>query len=100
MEQKLSMEHRMTEVEARSKSNQHRLDEAEKRLENQEKLVSTVQLLADREARVESDVKEIKADVKGIAEKPAKKWETFWEKVLWFIVAAVLGFALSKIGLQ
>lgn len=100
MEQKLSMEHRMTEVEARSKSNQHRLEDVEKRLDDQESLVSTVKVLADREARVESDVKEIKSDVKSLTEKPVKKAESFWDKVLWFIVAAVLGFVLSKIGLQ
>lgn len=100
MEQKLSLEHRLTEVEGRSKSNQHRLDEAEKRLDDQEKLVATVQILADREARVETDVKEIKSDVKSLTEKPAKKWDSFWEKVLWAIVAAVLGFIFARIGLQ
>ena len=31
MEEKLDMEHRLTEVEARSKSNAHRLDDVEKR---------------------------------------------------------------------
>ena len=99
MEQKLSMEHRMTEVEARSKSNQHRLEETEKRLDDQEKLVATVQILADREARVETDVKEIKSDVKSLTEKPAKKWDALWEKILWAVVAAVLGFVFAKIGL-
>ncbi len=100
MEQKLSMEHRMTEVEARSKSNQHRLEDVENRLDNQEKLVTTVSLLVEKEARVEADVKEIKSDVKILTEKPAKRAESLWDKVLWFILAAILGFAISKIGLQ
>lgn len=100
MEQKLSMEHRMTAVEDRSKSNQHRLEEAEKRLDDQEKLVATVQILADREARVETDVKEIKSDVKSLTEKPAKKWDALWEKVLWAVVAAILGFIFARFGLQ
>lgn len=100
MEQKLSMEHRLTAVEDRSKANQHRLEEAEKRLDDQEKLVATVQILADREARVETDVKEIKSDVKSLTEKPAKKWDAFWEKVLWAVVAAILGFVFARFGLQ
>ena len=60
MEQKLSMEHRMTEVEERSKSNTHRIDAVEKKQDNLDKLVGAVEILADREKRVEGDVKEIK----------------------------------------
>ena len=45
-------EHRLTEVEARSKSNVHRLDEVEKRQDNLDKLASSVAVLAEREQNV------------------------------------------------
>lgn len=92
-------EHRLTEVEARSKSNSRRLDEVEKRQDNLEDLVGTVKVLADREARVETDVQEIKTDVKSLKDKPGKKWEGLWDKVLWAVVAAVIAFLLGRIGL-
>lgn len=95
----VKIEHRLTEVEERSKSNTRRLDEVEKRQDNLEDLVSTVKVLADREERVETDVKEIKADVKTLADKPAKKWESLTEKVLSVVVGALIGFLLTQIGL-
>lgn len=99
MEEKLDMEHRMTEVEARSKSNAHRLDDVEKRQDNLDKLTTSVSLLAEREERMESDVKEIKSDVKTLAEKPAKRWEAVVEKALLAVVAAVVAYFLGRMGL-
>lgn len=92
-------EHRLTEVEARSKSNAHRLEEVEKRQENLEKLTTSVSLLAEREERVESDVKEIKCDVKTLAEKPAKRYDSLVDKVVWAVLAAVIAFFLGRVGL-
>ncbi len=92
-------ERRLTEVEQRSKSNSHRLEEVEKRQSDQEQLISTVAVLATKQETVETDVKEIKSDVKKIAEKPAKRWESVVDDIIKLIVAAVVGFALAKIGL-
>lgn len=92
-------EHRLTEVEARSKSNTHRLEDVEKRQDNLDKLATSVSLLAEREERVESDVKEIKCDVKTLAEKPGKRYDSLVEKAVWAMIAAVIAFALGKIGL-
>ena len=93
------IEHRLTEVEERSKSNTHRLDEVEKRQDNLDKLATSVSLLAEREERVESDVKEIKSDVKSLAEKPGKRYDSLVDKVVWAVAAAVIAFLLGRIGL-
>ena len=93
------MEHRLTVVEDRSKSNQHRIEDLEKRQDNLDELVSTVKVLANREENVENDVKEIKADVKALNEKPAKKWDGLVDKIILTIAAAVIGFLLSKLGM-
>ena len=47
----LKIEHRLTEVEERAKSNSHRLDEVEKKQDNLDKIVSTVAVLVDQEKR-------------------------------------------------
>lgn len=95
----LKFEHRLTEVEERSKSNQHRIDGIEKKQDEIGDLVSSVKVLAEREQNVENDVKEIKSDVKNLTNKPAKKWDNLVEKVLWAFIAAVIGFVLAQIGL-
>lgn len=92
-------EHRLTEIEDRAKSNSHRLDEVEKRQDDLDELVSTVKVLAVREENVETDVKEIKSDVKSLTNKPAQRWDRMVEKVIWAVVAAVVGFMLAQIGL-
>lgn len=97
----MDMEHerRLTEVETRSKSNSHRLDEVEKRQDNLDELVSTVKVLAVREENVENDVKEIKIDVKSLTDKPGKRWDNLIDKIIMVIAAAIVGFFLAKFGL-
>lgn len=95
----LDHERRLTVVEDRSKANEHRLDEMEKRQDDLEDLVGSVKVLAIRQETVESDVKEIKSDVKKLNERPAKRWEKVVEAVLIAIAGAFVGFILSKIGL-
>ena len=94
-----NIEHRLTEVEARSKSNTKRLDEVEKRQDDLDDLVTTVKVLATREENVESDVKEIKRDVKDMASKSGKRWDELVDKIIWSIAAAVVGFVIAQIGL-
>lgn len=91
-------EKRLTEIEERSKSNSHRIDSLEKRQDDLDELVGTVKVLAVREENVESDVKEIKSDVKSLTGKSGKLWDGMVEKIIMLVVAAVIGFILAKIG--
>ena len=77
---------------------EHRLDDMEKRQDNLDELVGTVKVLADREERVEDDVKEIKSDVKSLTGKPAKKWDNLVNQIISILVAGVVGFILAKLG--
>ena len=95
----VKIEHRLTAVEDRAKSNSLRLDDVERRQDNLEELTSTVAVLASEQKTMKTDVKEIKTDVKNLSEKPAKRWESLVEKVILTIAAALIGYALSKIGL-
>ena len=95
----LEHEKRLTEVEARSKSNAHRLDEVEKKQDDLSELVGTVKVLALKEQNVENDVKEIKTDVKSLKNKPAQRWESLVSQLITVAVAAIAGFVLAKIGL-
>lgn len=95
----LEHEKRLTEVEARSKSNAHRLDAVEEKQNDLSELVGTVKVLATKEAQVEADVKEIKGDVKMLADKPGKRWELIVTECIKLLVVAVLGYLLAHFGL-
>ena len=86
---------KLAELEQRAKSNTHRLNDVEKRQDTLDSLASSVKVLAMREERVESDVKEIKADVKDIASRPAKRWEGIVEKLIAALVGAFVAWVLA-----
>ena len=86
-------------VDDRSRSNSHRLDEVEKKLTDNEKMLASIARLDQRQKDMDTDVKEIKADVKVLAGKPAKRWEAVVEKALMAVVTAIVGYVLIKLGL-
>jgi hypothetical protein len=95
----LEHEKRLTQVEDRSKSNAHRLDDVERRQDNLDELVGTVKALVVREENVETVVQEIKTDVKTLTGKPAQRWENLITEVTKVLAAALIGFLLAKFGL-
>ena len=92
-------EHRLTVVEDKAERNKGRIEKLEKRQDSLEKLTTTVELLAQREATVESDVSEIKSDVKMLTNLPAKRYNDIVDKALWAIIAAGIGFVVAHFGL-
>ena len=89
---------KLTEVEERSKSNTHRIDKLEQRQDDLDKIATAVEVLALREQSVEKDVKEIKADVKTITQKPAKRWDGIVDKALWLLIGAALAALFAQAG--
>lgn len=94
----VNLEHRITEIDDRSKENARRIERISTRQDALDKLVTSVEVLATREKQVEADVKEIKTDVKSLTDKPAKRWDALVEKIILTVAAAVVGFILAKFG--
>lgn len=88
----LQMEHRVTAVEKLAGSNRHRIDDMEKRQDNLDELVASVAVFAKEQEHIQADVKEIKADVKALTDKPAKRWESLVDKLLLVAAGAFLGW--------
>lgn len=95
----VDIEHRLTQVEDRTKSNTHRLDEMERRQDDLDELVSTVKVLAVREEAVEADVKEIKSDVKELNGKSGKKWDSLVNLIISAVAGGVVGLMLAQMGI-
>lgn len=88
----------LAEIDARSRSNSHRLDDVERKLEDNERMLTSIAVIAKRQDDMDGDIKEIKSDVKVLAAKPAKRWEAVAEKVIMMVVAAVVTWVLTKVG--
>ena len=95
----IELREKIARIDERSKSNTHRLDSAEKKLEESEKLLNTIALVAQRQSDMDGDIKEIKTEVKTLTSKAGKRWDSVVEKIIIMVVAAVVTYALTKFGL-
>ena len=95
----LEHEKRLTDVEGRSKSNTHRIDELEKRADDTEKLVTSVAVIAEKQSTMDGDIKEMKGDVKKLVEKPGKRWDGAVDKIIYAILTGVVAYLLAKGGI-
>lgn len=95
----LEHEKRLTEVEARSRSNTKRIDKLETQTEAINRLATSMAVMAEKQDETTTIVTALDGKVTALEEKPAKRWESLVEKLIWAVVAAVVGFLLAKIGL-
>lgn len=86
-------------IDARCKSNQHRIDELEADNKALHQLATSVEVLATKQEAIEENVNEIKADVKSLKAVPAGRWEGLIKAVVTAIVAGLVGFALAQAGI-
>lgn len=90
---------KIAEIEARSKSNTHRIDDLEADNKALHQLATSVEVLATKQEAIEANVSEIKDDVKSLKAIPGGKWEALVKAVLTAIVGALVGFALAHAGI-
>lgn len=95
----LPHEQRLTEVEARSKSNTKRIDKLEKSTEAINRLATSMEVMVVKQEEVADSVGKLDAKVTVLEAKPAKRWEALVDKVVWAVAAALIGFLLAQIGL-
>lgn len=90
---------RLTAVEQRSKSNSHRLETLEKHTEALNTLATSVAVMAERVETTGDKVDSLCTDVQELKSEPGKRWKSVVEKVIYIVVAAVVGFILARLGL-
>ena len=95
----LEHERRLTEVETRSKSNSHRLDKLEESTEAINRLATSMEVMAERQEQVVETVGKLDTKVTLLEEKPAKRWDSLVDKIIWAVAAALIGFVLARLGL-
>ena len=95
----LEHEQRLSAVEQRSKSNSHRLDDLERQTEAVNNLATSVAVMAERVQNTGEKVDGLCTDVKELKAEPGKRWKGVVEKVVYIVVAAVVGYILAGLGL-
>ena len=86
-------------IEARCKSNTHRIDDLEADNKALHQLATSVEVLATKQETIEANVSEIKDDVKSLKAIPGGQWEALVKAIVTTIVGALVGFALAHAGI-
>nr|DAL86307.1 MAG TPA: hemolysin [Caudoviricetes sp.] len=86
-------------IEARCKSNTHRIDDLEADNKALHQLATSVEVLATKQETIEANISEIKDDVKSLKAIPGGKWEALVKAALTAIVGALVGFAMAHAGI-
>lgn len=81
------------------KRHERRLRELEHRQADLEQLAGSLAAVAQRQTDMDADLKEIKKDVKLLAEKPGRRWDAVVEKAIIAVVGGLVGFVLMQLGL-
>lgn len=93
-----SEELRLAETEQRARSNTRRIDRLEARQDETDKLVAAMASLRSEQSYIKQDVAEIKDDVKQLALKPARRWESVVEQAILCLLSAVIAMLLGRIA--
>ena len=86
-------------LDARCKSNTHRINDLETDNKALHQLATSVEVLATKQETLESNVNEIKTDVKALTALPSSRWEGLIKAVVTAIVSGLVGYALALAGL-
>lgn len=87
---------KLAEVDSRSKSNTHRLDEQESRISSLEKTYSIMEKMDYRMGKVENAVERIDTKLENNERTKGMKWD----KLIDYLFYAILAYALIKLGIK
>ena len=91
---------KIAEIEARSKSNTHRINDLEEDNRALHQLATSVEVLATKQETIEANISEIKDDVKSLKAIPGGKWEALVKTVLTALAGGLVAYALFRLGLS
>jgi hypothetical protein len=96
----VTFDHRLTEVEQRSKSNTHRINELAEWQKAMNELATSVALMTREQKNMRDDLSEVKKDVKSLTNLPAKRWNDVVEKLVWLVLGGAVTALLVQAGIH
>lgn len=98
-EEKVNIEHRLTEVEGRSKSNTKRLDEHEGKIKENRDLIDAIRDLATETKHMREDLNNTIDRLNKLESKDIDTWAKFKWLIVTGVVSIILGYLAGTIGL-
>ncbi len=96
----------VAEIDQRSKSNTHRLNEVSEKIDTLQRLTTAVEVMAMEQKHQTDTMEEIKTDVTNLGQKvdviekkPGRRWDNMVGYVLSALAAGMIAFLLGRIGL-
>ena len=105
----------LQEVDSRSKSNEHRINDLEVGMKETKEMQITLVKLANGVENMGTQLMDVKEDIQDVKKgqtelsekvttlenKPAqetrKRWESISEKLIWFFIAGIAGYVLAQV---
>ena len=89
----------LTRHDGQIKRHEGRIRDLERRQDDLDKLVTAMATVEQKQASMDEDLKEIKKDVRTLAQRPGKRWDAIVEKALAALVGALVSFFLLRAGI-
>lgn len=99
-EEKISIEHRLTEVEDRAKSNTRRLNEHDESIKEIKELIGAIKELAIETKYMREDLNETISRLDKLESKDGDNWTKFKWLIVAGLVTIILGYLAVSVGLQ
>lgn len=88
---------KLTEVDSRSKSNTHRINELSGEIEAVNRLARAVEVMATKQDTMSDTLTRLDGRVGTLETRPAKRWDGIMDKLIWLAVSGALGFIAAQI---
>lgn len=99
-EEKIQIEHRLTAVEDRAKSNTNRLDEHDEAIKENNELIGVIKELAVETKYLRGDLNNTISRLDALDSRNGDKWEKFKWLIVAGLVSIVLGYLAVSVGLK
>ena len=99
-EEKIKIEHRLTEVDDRSRSNTKRIDELFANVKENNNLIGAIKELAVETKYMREDLNETISRLDKLESKDGDKWEKFKWLIVAGLVTIILGYIAVSLGLK
>lgn len=96
----INIEHRLTEVDARARSNTKRLDEHDEILKSNSEMIGAIKELATEVKYMRGDLNETVERLNKLEGKDGDKWGKFKWLIVAGLVTLILGYLAVSLGLK
>lgn len=96
----INIEHRLTEVDARARSNTKRLDEHDEILKSNSEMIVAIKELATEVKYMRGDLNETVERLNKLEGKDGDKWDKFKWLIVTGLVTLILGYLAVSVGLK